>query len=59
MIKKFSDKKLQEMFEMSELLQGWQEFKRGKIHKDDVSVFVMNLYDNFRQIHTEIGAGGW
>lgn len=43
-----------EIITTSNLLQAWQEFLRGKRHRNDVAVFQAKLMDNILALHTEL-----
>jgi retron-type reverse transcriptase len=41
------------------LFEAWDEFKRGKLKKQDVQDFLLNLESNIFRLHQELASGRW
>ena len=44
----------QNIISVENLLSAWQEFKRGKMNKDDVQFFERNLMENILELHINL-----
>jgi len=49
-----AEKNFDNIISIENLFTAWQEFKKGKIKKKDVQLFVFSLEDNLFQLHREL-----
>ncbi len=51
------DHKFEDIFNIENLLEAWQEFLNGKSNKQDIREFQANLMDNILSLHRDVSSG--